>query len=134
MAIVTTKFMGNGRTHTFYNATGKEITTDVDKSNGGMGENPNPVFLLCSALSACALSVIGMSAKKMDIDASGCWAEVTDVEEDTKTYEVTRIDITFHLKAEFEPSVRKRLEAYSHKACFVGNTLKAEKNFTFVYE
>ena len=111
MAIVTTKFMGNGRTHTVYNATGKEITTDVDKSNGGMGENPNPVFLLCSALSACALSVIGMSAKKMDIDASGCWAEVTDVEEDTKTYEVTRIDITFHLKAEFEPSVRKRLEA-----------------------
>ncbi|MFW5480831.1 MAG: OsmC family protein, partial [Prevotella sp.] len=89
---------------------------------------------LCSALSACALSVIGMSAKKMDIDASGCWAEVTDVEEDTKTYEVTRIDITFHLKAEFEPSVRTRLEAYSHKACFVGNTLKAEKNFTFVYE
>ena len=120
MAILTTKFIGNGRTHTVYNATSKEITTDVDKSNGGLGENPNPVYLLCSSLAACALSVMGMAAKKMGVDASGCWAEVTDVEEDTNTYEV--------------PALRKRLEAFSHKACYVGNTLKAEKNFTFVYE
>ena len=134
MAIVTTKFLGNGRTHTVYNLTGNELTTEVDKSNGGLGENPNPVFVLCSALAACALSVIGMSAKKMNVDASGCWAEVTDVEEDSNTYEVTRIAITFHLKAEFDAAVRKRLEAYSHKACYVGNTLKAEKAFTFVYE
>ena len=134
MAILTTKFIGNGRTHTVYNATSKEITTDVDKSNGGLGENPNPVYLLCSSLAACALSVMGMAAKKMGVDASGCWAEVTDVEEDTNTYEVTHIAITFPLKAEFEPALRKRLEAFSHKACYVGNTLKAEKNFTFVYE
>ncbi|MGI6222179.1 MAG: OsmC family protein [Prevotella sp.] len=134
MALITTKFLGNGRTHTVYNVTGKEMTTDVDKSNGGLGENPNPVMLLCSSLAACALSVIGMSAKKMNLDASGCWAEVTDVKEDFDTYQVTHIALTIHLKAEFEPSARKRLEAYAHKACFVGNSLKAEKEFTFVYE
>lgn len=134
MPIVTTKITQFGRTESEYTTFGQKFVTDVDKSNGGAGEHPNPVNVLASSLAACALSVISISARKLGVDATGCWAEVTEIEEDETSYTVTKIAITFHLKADFEESVRKRLEAYSHKGCFVGNTLTAEKSFTFVYE
>lgn len=134
MSIITTKLIGKGRTETIYHETNRKLTTDANKENGGMGENPNPVMVLCSALAACAMTVISMAATKMNVDAEGCYAEVTNMEEDHDNYCVTKISLTIHLKASFDQSVRKRLEAYAHRACYVGNTLKAEKDFTFVYE
>lgn len=134
MAIVTTRLTAFGRTEAVFNDTNKTVVTDANKQNGGLGENPNPVYLLASSLSACALTVICMVAKKLNVSAEGCWAEVTDVEEDMAENRVTKIAITFHLKASYDAATRKRLEAYAHRGCFVGNTLTAEKVFTFLYE
>ena len=55
-------------------------------------------------------------------------------QEDMETFAVSRIPITFHLKASFDEKQRKKFEHIARKTCFVGNTLTAEKVFTFVYE
>ena len=61
-----------------------------------------------------------------------CYAEVGEIEEDIQTFTVTRIPITFHLKASFDEKQRKKFEHIALKTCFVGNTLTAKKDFTFV--
>ena len=134
MSVVTTKYLGKARVESVYTATDEKITTDAGKAAGGYGEHGNPVEVLCTALAACALTVTGLNAEKAGIDFTGCYAEVTNYEEDFSKFVVTKISITFHLKAEYDEKLRKKLEAFSHRACFVGNSLTTEKDFTFVYD
>ncbi|SET02863.1 OsmC family protein [Prevotella sp. kh1p2] len=134
MSVVTTKYLGKARVTSTYNKTHETITTDAGTQAGGYGEHANPVEILCTALAACALTVMGLNAEKSGASFAGCYAEVDDYEEDTTTFVVTRIAITFHLKAEFDEKLRKKLEAFSHRACFVGNSLKTEKDFTYIYD
>lgn len=134
MAIITTKLTEFGRTESSFHETGKTVVTDANKENGGKGENPNPVYLLCSAFSACTLTVICMACKRLGVSAEGCYVEVEDVQEDMQNNVVTKISLTVHLNASFAPDVRKRVEAFALRGCFVGNTLKAEREVKFVYE
>ena len=134
MTVVTSKYLGKARVESVHNATGEKTTTDAGKAAGGLGEYGNPVEVLCTSLAACALTVTGLHAEKAGLDFTGCYAEVTHYEEDFSTFVVTKICITFHLKAEYDEKQRKKLEAFSHRACFVGNSLTAEKDFTFVYD
>ena len=77
---------------------------------------------------------MGLQAGKAGVDFTGCYAEVGECEEDMQKFVVTRIPITFHLKASYDAKLRAKLESFAHRACFVGNTLTAEKAFTFIYE
>lgn len=134
MAIITTRLTEFGRTESKFHETGTTVWTDANKSNGGKGEYPNPVYMLCQAFAACTLTVICMAAKRMDVDLTGASVDVDDVEEDMETFKVTHIDLTVHLSQSLEPATRKRLEAFARRGCFVGNTLTAERNVKFVYE
>ena len=78
--------------------------------------------------------MMGLQAERGGVDFSGCYAEIGQIEEDMETFAVSRIPITFHLKASFDDKQRKKFEHIARKTCFVGNTLTAEKDFTFVYE
>ncbi|GAB6983178.1 OsmC family protein [Prevotella dentasini] len=134
MSITTAKYVGNGRVEAVHNESAVKVTTDARKPVGGLGENQTPVELLGNSLAACALTIMGLQAGKAGADFAGCYAEVGECEEDMEKFSVTRIPITFHLKAEFDEKLRKKLENFAHKGCFVGNSLTAEKAFTFVYE
>ena len=79
-------------------------------------------------------AIMGLQAGKAGVDFTGCYAEVGECEEDMQKFVVTRIPITFHLKASYDAKLRAKLESFAHRACFVGNTLTAEKAFTFIYE
>ena len=78
--------------------------------------------------------MMGLQAERGGVDFSGCYAEIGQIEEDMEAFAVTRIPITFHLKASFDDKQRKKFEHIAHKTCFVGNTLTAKKDLTFVYE
>lgn len=110
------------------------IHTDAPQSHGGLGEYPTPVVLFAESLAACALTTLGMAAAKAGLNPEGYHAEVTDITTDDATHSVTAIAITFHLPASIEEKARKRLETFTHKGCMVGNSIKAEEQFTFVYE
>ncbi len=134
MTITKAQYVGKGRVEALHEASRVTVTTDAVRSVGGLGENQTPVELLGNALAACVLTIMGLQAERAGVDFSGCYAEVGECEEDMTRFTVTRIPIILHLKAEFDTKLRKKFENIAHKACFVGNTLTAEKVFTFVYE
>ena len=134
MTITKAIYQGKGRVEATHVRSAATINTDAGKAVGGLGENQNPVELLGNALAACALTMMGLRAERSDVDFSGCYAEVGEIEEDIQTFTITRIPITFHLKTSFDEKQRKKFEHIALKTCFVGNTLTAKKDFTFIYE
>lgn len=134
MTVSTVKYLGEGRVEITHMATEQKAHTDAAAAFGGKAEFPTPVDMLAQALASCALTAMGVAANQEEANFEGCYAEVGEVEEDKDKFVVTRISITFHLKAEFGDKARKKMEQFAHKACFVGNTLTAEKNFKFIYE
>jgi hypothetical protein len=134
MTVTKAIYQGKGRVEAIHVGSAVTINTDAGKAVGGLGENQNPVELLGNALAACALTMMGLQAERGGVDFSGCYAEIGQIEEDMETFAVSRIPITFHLKASFDEKQRKKFEHIALKTCFVGNTLTAKKDFTFVYE
>ena len=134
MAISVSKYLGNGRVEATHVASGHKTITDAVKAVGGKGEYPTPVDVLGQSLANCALTVMAIRASKEGIDLTGSYAEVERSEESMETFSVTKLNVVFHMKGNFDEKTRRKLETFAHKGCFVGNTLTAEKNFKFIYE
>ncbi|RRD02915.1 OsmC family protein [Prevotella sp. OH937_COT-195] len=134
MAISVAKYLGKARVESTHVVSGQKTVTDAGKASGGYGEYPTPVDILGQSLANCALTVMALRALKEGIDITGSYAEVGEFEESMETFSVTKLNVVFHIKGDFDEKTRKKLETFAHKGCFVGNTLTAEKNFTFVYE
>lgn len=128
------KYLGNFRVEATYEASGQTLRTDASKGPGGLGEYATPVDILAQSLAACTLTTIAMRAKRDNIDLTGTYAVVGEIVENPETLKVERIDIEFHVKGNLDAAMRKKFESFAHKGCYVGNSLTAEKNFSFVYE
>ena len=134
MAISVAKYLGNARVETTHVASGQKLVTDAGQAFGGYGDYPTPVDVLGQSLANCALTVMALRGMKEGIDLTGSYAEIGEFEESMETFSVTKLNVVFHIKGDFDEKTRKKIETFAHKACFVGNTLTAEKNFTFIYE
>lgn len=132
-SIIQTKHQGQARVQITFSANGEQAHTDAPKPFGGLGEHPSPVQLMAASLAACALTTLGMAAQKGGVSIDGATAEVENIEYNDTHDAVTRITIRFHLSDAVPADMRKRLEAYAHRGCAVGNSLSAEKNFIFEY-
>ncbi|MDD7317552.1 MAG: OsmC family protein [Prevotella sp.] len=134
MAISVAKYLGKARVETTHLASGQKVVTDAVKEYGGQGEYPTPVEVLAQSLANCALTVLALRGMKEGVDITGSYAEIGECEENMENHSVSKFNIVFHIKGNVEEGLRKKLEMFAHKGCFVGNTLTAEKNFTFIYE
>lgn len=132
--IIQTKHLGQARMQLTFTANGAQVCTDAPQAFGGRGEQPSPVQLMAASLAACALTTFCMAAMKNGISTDGFTAEVEDIQYNDSHDAVKRVAIRFHLSAAVPADMRKRLEAYAHRGCTVGNTLTLEKDFIFEYE
>ncbi len=75
----TVEYKGNLRTEAIHIESGKKILTDAPKDNFGNGESFSPTDLLATSLSACMLSIMGIVARRDNIDIVGIKTEITKV-------------------------------------------------------
>jgi putative redox protein len=75
----TVEYKGNLRTEAIHIESGTKILTDAPKDNFGNGESFSPTDLLATSLSACMLSIMGIVARRDDINIVGIKTEVTKV-------------------------------------------------------
>lgn len=79
MPTSTVEYKGNIRTEAIHIESGATIITDAPKDNNGNGEAFSPTDLLATSLSACMLTIMGIVAKRDNIDIDGLKTEVTKI-------------------------------------------------------
>ena len=134
MVSMKVSYKGQYRCEAEYLRSGEVMCTDLPDDLDGIDHYPAPVHYLALALATCVLTTMAKNLDKHGSSLDWCYAEIGDFKEDVKLIMITELSITFHLKAEYDSKTRKRLEDFAYKGCFIGNTLKCHKNFTFVYE
>ena len=76
MSDITVKYAGDLRTKSTHVDSGDQITTDAPKDNNGLGRKFSPTDLVASSLGSCLLTIMGIVAKRHDIDMVDSYAKV----------------------------------------------------------
>jgi putative redox protein len=79
MVTSTVEYKGNLRTEAIHLESGTKIITDAPKDNHGNGESFSPTDLMATSLSSCMLSIMGIVAKRDNIDIVGIKTEVIKI-------------------------------------------------------
>ena len=116
-------YLGDVRTAATHLQSGEKIITDAPVDNEGKGEAFSPTDLCATSLTSCIITIMGIAAKKRNIDMTGTTADVTKVmSANPRRISEIRIDIQFpeHV-AEKDRAILKRVAEH----CPVGNSLSA---------
>jgi uncharacterized OsmC-like protein len=79
MTTLTTEYKGTLRTENIHTRSGSVVITDAPVDNQGKGEAFSPTDLVCTALSSCMLTTMGILANRENIDINGLQTEVLKV-------------------------------------------------------
>jgi uncharacterized OsmC-like protein len=95
MAIINATYSGSLRTQSVHLQSGNTIITDAPTDNNGRGEAFSPTDLVCSALSSCMMTLMGILAQREGIELTGLTSEVTKIMQNSPR-KIQEIQITFH--------------------------------------
>ncbi|HEU5289464.1 MAG TPA: OsmC family protein [Cyclobacteriaceae bacterium] len=79
MTTLTTDYKGTLRTENIHTRSGSKVITDAPVDNQGKGEAFSPTDLVCTALSSCMLTTMGILANRENIDLQGLHTEVIKI-------------------------------------------------------
>src|SRR5690348_2152997 len=79
MTTLTTDYKGTLRTENIHTRSGSKVITDAPVDNQGKGEAFSPTDLVCTALSSCMLTTMGILATRENIALEGLHTEVIKI-------------------------------------------------------
>ncbi len=126
-------YKGDLRTEATHLSSGETIITDAPVDNQGKGEAFSPTDLVATALASCMLTIMGIVAKRDDIDMEGTTAEVEKIMA-TDPRRIGEIRIKIHFSKSIDEKDRARLERAAH-TCPVSKSLHEDLNeiVKFIY-
>ena len=92
------EYEGNLRTVCTHLKSGSLFQTDAPTDNQGKGERFSPTDLLATSLGACAMTIMGIKARDLNIDLAGTKIEVEKIMK-ADPRRVAGINLTFHFPA-----------------------------------
>lgn len=134
MITSTVEYKGNLRTEAIHLESGTKIITDAPKDNHGNGESFSPTDLMATSLSSCMLSIMGIVAKRDNIDIVGIQTEVTKIMY-SEPRRVGEIHVKLMMpKNNYSDKERKLLEHAAH-TCPVAKSLHPDiiQKIEFIY-
>ncbi len=98
MPHIKSSYLGELRTEDIHLKSSNRIITDAPTDNHGKGEAFSPTDLVCAALSSCMITIIGIRARKHQIELEGLEADVTKfMTSDPR--QISKIQVSFRLKS-----------------------------------
>lgn len=79
MTTLTSNYQGALRTENIHTRSASVVITDAPVDNKGKGEAFSPTDLVCTALSSCMLTTMGILADRENVDLSGLKTEVVKI-------------------------------------------------------
>lgn len=125
----TTTLGDSARCSTIFTSSGSSFTTDLDQSQGGLGENPVPAAMLAATAASCMLSMIAFKGKQRGFETKGICISA-GAEHDANGISALIFDIHVPMPQTEET---KRLLESCVKACPVSRAISesVEKRFTW---
>ncbi|MDN5203551.1 OsmC family protein [Fulvivirgaceae bacterium BMA10] len=130
----TVKYSGELRTEAVHLKSGKEIVTDAPVDNNGKGEAFSPTDLVSTALVSCMMTIMGIEARKENIELAGLSAEVTKLmKADPRRIGKIRIEFQWESPQGTEEQIEKLKQAAltCPVALSLDPALTQEVNFNF---
>ena len=126
-------YLGNLRTTSTHLQSGKVIITDAPKDNEGNGEAFTPTDLVSSALASCMLTIMGIIAKRHNIQIEGTLVKVTKVMV-AEPRRIGEIQVEINFNKNLSMDQKSKLEAAA-LACPVAKSLHPDirQVVTFCY-
>jgi len=126
-------YKGDLRTEAIHIDSGEKLTTDAPKDNEGQGEFFSPTDLVATALASCILTIMGIVAKRSNLNILEACAKVQKtMGSNPRRIKEVRIKIIFKNKLKLKD--REKLERAA-KTCPVGMSLSEKLNevIEFIY-
>ena len=133
MSTITARYAGQLRTEATHVASGTTIQTDAPTDNHGRGEAFSPTDLVCAALGACMMTVMGIVAERHELDLVNTTYTMQKHMSPVAPRRIAQIDVTFSLPASLSPSDRALLERAAH-TCPVTLSLHPDVKQNVVFE
>ena len=124
MSQIKIEYIGDLRTESIHLDSGDLITTDAPKDNQGLGRKFSPTDLVVSSLGSCLLTIMGIVAKRNQIDMSGSHAEVEKTMSENPR-RISSININIYLSNNIRTKDKDILYKAS-KHCPVHNSLSED--------
>ena len=128
------EYLGELRTRLIHFESGDTLFTDAPKDNEGKGEAFAPTDLVATALASCMISIMGIKARKNEIDIVGTKAEILKVMKSSPR-RISRIEIEITFPKSYNDKNKKMLERAAI-TCPVGKSLHndIEQKIAFKYK
>ena len=133
MSKIVAQYEGELRTRVKHIQSGQEIITDAPIDNQGKGEAFSPTDLTVSSLASCILTIMGIAAKRKQLDLIGTKIEATKIMSQNPR-RISEIGLEIFFKVDFSDKEKKILERAAH-TCPVHRSLNGnmKKKINFIY-
>ncbi len=103
-------YEGDLRCRLTHRSSGAQVETDAPKDNMGKGESFSPTDLVASALGSCMLTIMGIYAKRHNLDLKGTSGEVIKEMVQEPVRRIGKLTVTFKMAAGLDAAQRAALE------------------------
>jgi putative redox protein len=134
MSTITTLYSGNLRTQATHRASGNNIITDAPVDNNGRGEAFSPTDLVCAALGSCMMTIMGIVARRHELNLEGTQIEITKIMA-ADPRRIAEVMLTFTLPPHHFTEKERALLEHAARTCPVALSLHPDlkQTLTFVY-
>jgi uncharacterized OsmC-like protein len=111
MTEIKISYQGDLHCRAVHTASGAELQTDAPVDNQGRGENFSPTDLVATALGSCMATIMGIAARRHDIDLTGVEVTVRKIMSQDTPRRIARLEVDYHLPLPADHPKRALLEA-----------------------
>ena len=126
------RYTGNLGVELKHGPSGASITTAAPVDNQGDGSSFSPTDLVAAALGACMVTIIGIAARRLDVDLAGCTFEVDKLMH-PEPRRIGRVPIKIFMPAGIDTTHRRILEGAA-RSCPVCRSLSTEVETSVSFE
>ena len=134
MVPISVRYEGDLRSTAVHGPSSQTLITDAPVDNHGRGESFSPTDLVATALGTCMATIIGIVAKRKNLDIGGMKVRVEKHMSADSPRRIVRLPVTIELPLPANHPERSLLEASAH-GCPVAHSVHPDidKPVTFVW-
>ena len=103
-------YEGDLHTSAVHAPSGAEVSTDAPKDNEGRGASFSPTDLVATALGCCMMTIMGIAARKHDLDIKGARVHVSKHMVADPVRRIGKLEVRFQLPGRLIAFEREVLE------------------------